>query len=465
VKALTDAYNRIMNGHVVRSYDGLSPQPGRLTTGAPARLAVVRGGRMHERSVILAHDVGLGKTTTMIMGAAALKASGQVTKPFVVMQRHLARSWLDEAQLVYPTADIRLITAEMLAGDQRRRTLEWLRSNTPDLTLFTEGAFASIKMSPEYQEWYEFRELGNLRQRLLRARGAPDGALAVRRLEQRLATVEARLRRNAAPMRTPGALYWEDLGFDYALIDEAHRFLGVGFRAKEAGGDTAKIRAVDLHQKLTHLHQVAGEHGGRPTVTLASGTPLRNSIFDQYKVLALAAPWVLEAFGVGGRTCGRRPSGRPSSGSRWRGRVGPKVVERFSRFISKSAMKTMWVWSPTPRPPTRSASPDPGWPAAAPNCAWSTPPQTRRPGSFGWWPVARPSTPGRSLGTRTTCWPWPTRAAPSPATPGWSTPPPRPGPSWTPSPTGSPPATTPPRTARTRCPTSIPPRTRHRAGS
>ena len=345
VTALTDAYNRVMNGHVVRHYDGLAPTLAGFTdqrTPHPWQLS--GAARMqYERGVILAHDVGLGKTTTMIMGTQALKLSGQIRKPFVVAQKHLTGQWLDEARFLYPNADVRVITSEMLADSGRRRILEWLRSNTPDLTIFTEGAFLSIKMSPEFQEWYEFQELGNLKQQILRERGVPDNALAVIKLEQRLATLEARLRRNAAPMRTPGELYFEDLGFDYAAIDEAHRFLGVGFRSKEAGGTEARLRGVDLHQKLTHMHRLAEQHGGRPTATAGTGTPLVNSIAEQYTMLALFSPWVLDAYGVAGMDLWADTFGQKvqriemaPDGS------GLKVVERFSRFISKAAMKTMW---------------------------------------------------------------------------------------------------------------------------
>ena len=345
VALLTDAYNRIMNGHVVRNYDGLAPTlTGFTTERTPHSHQLAGAARMQaERGVILAHEVGLGKTTTMIIGSQALKTAGQITKPFTVVQPHLARQWLDEARFCYPAADIRLVTSDMLASDGRRRTLEWLRSNTPDLTIFTEEAFTSIRMSPEYQEHYEFRELADLREQILRERGTPDTALAVMRLEQRLITMEARLRRAAAPMRTPGELYFDDLGFDYALVDELHRFKGVGFRSRQAGGDEARLRGIDLHQKLTHMHALAEAAGGRPTVTGGTGTPLVNSIAEQYTMLALIAPQVLREYQVDGpdlwaETFGQRVQRieMAPDGS------GLKFVERFSRFTSKRAMKTMW---------------------------------------------------------------------------------------------------------------------------
>ncbi|WTC60935.1 DEAD/DEAH box helicase family protein (plasmid) [Streptomyces cellulosae] len=345
VTLLTDAYNRQMNGHVVRNYDGLAPTlDGFTTERTPHPWQLSAAARMQfERGVVLAHEVGLGKTTTMVMGSQALNASGQIAKPFAVVQPHLARQWLDEAKLLYPNADIRLITSDDLADGNRRPLLEWLRANTPDLVIFTEGAFGSIRMSPEEQEKYLFREIEALKEQLKRERGVPHNNFALMQLERRLTTVEARIRRNAAPMRTPGEVYWEDLGFDYALVDEAHRFTAVGFRSKEAGGETASVRAVDLHQKLRWHHQVAEAHGGRPTVTLGTGTPMENSIFEQYSVLELATPWLLDQFGVHGPDLWAETFGQKvqriemaPDGS------GLTIVERFSRFVSKSTMKTMW---------------------------------------------------------------------------------------------------------------------------
>ncbi|MEU2098646.1 hypothetical protein [Streptomyces globisporus] len=345
VTQLTDAYNRQMNGHVVRSYDGLSPTlEGFTTERTPHPWQHSGAARMQfERGVILAHEMGLGKTTTMVMGSQALKASGQIAKPFVVVQPGLGKQWLDEAELLYPNADIRLITSDDLADGNRRPLLEWLRANTPDLVIFTEGAFGSIRMSPERQELFIFRELESLKEQLERERGIPHNAFALMKLEQRLATVEARIRRNDAPMRTPGEVYWDDLGFDYVMVDEAHRFTALGFRSKEAGGSSASIRAVDLYQKVDWHHQVAEADGGRPTVTLGTGTPMENSIAEQYDCLELATPWLLDQFGVHGPDLWAETYGEKvqriemaPDGS------GLTIVERFSRFTSKQTMKTMW---------------------------------------------------------------------------------------------------------------------------
>ncbi|MGD6751708.1 hypothetical protein [Streptomyces sp. BH105] len=342
---LTDAYNKIMNGHVVRSYDGMSPSLDGFTPDrSPHAWQRSGAARMQfERSVVLAHEVGLGKTSTLVMGTQALKSSGQIEKPFAVVPDHLAQQWYDEARYLYPNAEVHLITSADLADGRRDATLEWLRANKSDLVIFTEPAFGSIKMSPEAQDDYEFRELEALREQLDRQyedATNPNHPFIVAKIEQRIATVQNRISKNAAPMRTPGETYWDDLGFDYAVIDEAHRYKGVGFRSKEGGGDPATIRGIDLHQKLTDLHRRRGE---RATVTLATGTPLSNSITEQYTMLALAAPWILDSYNAGAPDLWAATFGRKTlrvenapDGS------GLRVVERFSEFHNRRAMKTMW---------------------------------------------------------------------------------------------------------------------------
>ncbi|MFD7334914.1 hypothetical protein ACFV98_02775 [Streptomyces violascens] len=343
--SLTDSYNQIMNGHVVRSYDGMSPSlEGFTPDRTPHAWQLSGGARMQfERSVILAHEVGLGKTSTLVMGTQALRASGQIEKPFAVVPDHLAQQWYDEAKFLYPNAEIHLITSADLADGRRDSTLEWLRANKSDLVIFTEPAFGSVKMSPEAQDDYEFRELEALREQLDRQyedADNPNHPFIVAKIEQRIATVQNRISKNAAPMRTPGQTYWDDLGFDYAVIDEAHRYKGVGFRSKEGGGDPASIRGIDLHQKLTDLHR---RRAGRATVTLATGTPLSNSITEQYTMLALAAPWVLDAYRAGAPDLWAGTFGRKTlrienapDGS------GLRIVERFAEFHNRRAMKTMW---------------------------------------------------------------------------------------------------------------------------
>ncbi|MFG2408762.1 hypothetical protein ACGFR8_31350 [Streptomyces brevispora] len=380
---LTDSYNRIMNGHIVRSYEGMSPTlEGYTPDRTPHPWQLSGAARMQfERGVILAHEVGLGKTGTLVIGTQALKASGQINKPMAVVPNGLAKQWADEARFLYPNADIHLITTADLAGDRRGSTLEWLRANRPDLVIFTEEAFGAIKMSPEAQDDYAFRELEALREQLDRQyedATNPSHPFIVAKIEQRIATVSKNINKNAAPMRRPGETYWDDLGFDYFVVDEAHRYKGVGFRSKEGGGDPASIRGVDLHQKTTDLHR---RRQGRATITLATGTPMSNSISEQFTMLSFASPWVLDAYRAGAPDLWANTFGRKTlrienapDGS------GLRVVERFSEFHNKRAMKTMWGLTTDTKRAADVGIPRPKVKGGAPNLIMvdATPDQKKR---------------------------------------------------------------------------------------
>lgn len=340
---LTESFNRIMNGHVVPSYDGRSPTLEGLTPERTPHWWQLSGSARMQREAgtIIAHEVSLGKTDLALIGAQALVRTGQITKPFAVCQDNNAQQWYAAARFLYPNAKVVLITSDTLAGGDRNQVLEWLRANTFDLVIFTEPAFASIKITPEAQEEYIFRELEALKEQVKRERDLSH-PFARAALERRLAYAEARINRNAAPLRKPGEVYWDELGFDYGVIDEAHRFKGVGFRSKEGGGDTATLRGIDLHQKLDQMHR--RNQGRRPTVTLLTGTPYRRSITEQFTMMSLAAPWILERYGV-------------ASPDLWAGTYGRKVlrvemtpdgsgfraVERFAEFRNRAAMKIMWA--------------------------------------------------------------------------------------------------------------------------
>ena len=339
---LTESYNRIMNGNVVANYDDMSPTLEGLThERTPHWWQLAGAARMlFEPGVILAHEVGLGKTTTLMIGLQALKASGQISKPFVVCPDNIAKQWYDEATFLYPNADIRLITSNELAGDNRARTLEWLRASRPDLVIYSEPAFASIKLSPEAQEEFLFRELDELREQINRERDMSK-PFAQSALEKRLAHAEARIKRNDAPLRRPGEVYWDDLEHDYGVIDEVHRHKGTGLRSKEGGGETATIRGIDTRQKLGWMHH--RYQAKRATATAATGTPLVRSIQEEHGLLDLTAPHVLDLYKVRapdlwaamfGRKVLRAEMAPDGSGLR--------MVERFAEFNNKLAMKTMW---------------------------------------------------------------------------------------------------------------------------
>lgn len=89
--ALARTYNDRFNSLVLRSYDDATLSlPGLALTFRPRPHQVAAVARMiHEPAVLLAHEVGAGKTAEMIMGVTELRRLGLIRKPAVVVPNHL----------------------------------------------------------------------------------------------------------------------------------------------------------------------------------------------------------------------------------------------------------------------------------------------------------------------------------------------------------------------------------------
>jgi hypothetical protein len=103
---LAATYNERFNNLVLRSYDGTQlTLPGLSLAFKPRPHQVAAVARMiHEPAVLLAHEVGAGKTAEMIIGVTELRRLGLIRKPAIVVPNHMldqfARDWLQ----LYPNS-------------------------------------------------------------------------------------------------------------------------------------------------------------------------------------------------------------------------------------------------------------------------------------------------------------------------------------------------------------------------
>ena len=97
---LARTYNERFNNLVLRSYDNTQlTLPGLSLAFRPRPHQYAAVARMiHEPAVLLAHEVGAGKTAEMIIGVTELRRLGLVRKPAIIVPNHMldqfAREWL-----------------------------------------------------------------------------------------------------------------------------------------------------------------------------------------------------------------------------------------------------------------------------------------------------------------------------------------------------------------------------------
>ena len=119
---LARTYDERFNNLVLRSYDDAQLSlPGLSLAFRPRPHQVAAVARMiHEPAVLLAHEVGAGKTAEMIMGVTELRRLGLVRKPAIVVPNHMLEQFAREWLQLYPQSRVLVARREHLRGDRRR---------------------------------------------------------------------------------------------------------------------------------------------------------------------------------------------------------------------------------------------------------------------------------------------------------------------------------------------------------
>jgi N12 class adenine-specific DNA methylase len=294
---LVREYNHRFNGLVLRDYGPLGEAltlPGltdTFTAHAHQRAAVARV--ISEPSVGLFHQVGGGKTASMVIASHELRRLGLARKPAVVVPNHMlgqfAREWLQ----LYPMAKILAAGTDELTKDKRRRFVARAAANEWDAIIMTRSAFERLGVSPEVQKAYLQRELAEIRDMLEEQRGR-GAHLTIKRLEKKVWRAEAAMEKRLDGVVDHGVT-WEQTGIDYLFVDEAHGYKNLATVSNIPGAAIGgSNRAEDLYMKLDHLRETGSER----VATFATATPIANSITEAHVMCRYLRPDLLEDAGV-----------------------------------------------------------------------------------------------------------------------------------------------------------------------
>ena len=294
---LAAEYNRRFNSIVLRNYDQAGDYltfPGMVEGWSPRphqRAAVAR--IISEPSVGLFHQVGAGKTAEMVMGAMELKRMGLVNKPAVVVPNHMLKQFAREWLQIYPQARILAAGTADLQKDKRRLFVARAAANDWDAVVLTQTAFQSLPLSAEATEEYIHTELAAYEEALQAAQEAGLEGTSVKRIQKAIASRTEALKSQADITRDAGITF-EQTGIDYLFVDEAHMYKSLFTPTTLDVNPNPSKKATDLHMKLGLLRQRNGDRVG----TLATATPLANSIVEAYTTQRYLRPDLLQAAGI-----------------------------------------------------------------------------------------------------------------------------------------------------------------------
>ncbi len=336
---LARRYNDMFNSIVLRSYDGSQMQlPGLTVTFTPREHQLAAVARIvSEPSVLLAHEVGAGKTAEMVIGAMELRRLGMASKPCVVVPNHMLEQFSREWMQLYPQARILATSVDDLAHNKRRMLVARIATGDWDAVIVSRSAFERMPLSISAQQRYLDTQLDDMRRQLDNAK---DGrGLTVKRLEGALARAEERLKALTDSAKDPGITF-EETGIDYVFADEAHGYKNLRTVSNIEGvGVEGSQRASDLDMKLGYLRE---RHGGR-VATFATATPIANSVAEAYTMQRFLRPDLLDEAGLTDFDTWAATFGEVTSdlelapdGSRFR------MKSRFAKFRNVPELLRIW---------------------------------------------------------------------------------------------------------------------------
>lgn len=299
-KRLEGVYNEVLNNTVPMKYDGSHQTfPGRVGFELRPMQKNFVWQAVTTGTGLAGHEVGTGKTASMIAAAMEMRRLKLAKKPAILCLKSNIEQMTAEAREQYPNAKI-LSLAEAKNAKQRNKMISQIATGDYDIVFMTHTNFGMIPVSGEVQSRFIREEIAELEAAKYRVQEQEGKASAkiVKALEKAKANLEAKLQDALASDKKDDALRFEQLGIDQIFVDEAHKFksLPVYTSQQNVKGipTTRSDRATDMKMKAQWLQE---QNGGRGVV-FATGTPVANTMAEMYNMQRYLQPQELKDRGV-----------------------------------------------------------------------------------------------------------------------------------------------------------------------
>ncbi|HEY0074981.1 MAG TPA: N-6 DNA methylase [Abditibacteriaceae bacterium] len=291
---LADLYNEIFNTTAPRTFDG-----SHLTfPGMAAGFA--KGFRQHAKNAVwraiqtgnclFDHVVGAGKTGCIAATTMELRRLRLAKKPMIVVRNPQLEQWEREFREIYPNAKLLIINEGLGKAEKRKEMTHKIATGDWDAVIVAQSTFKEIPASPRlYKEFIE-EQLSDLRAALeeenqrASAQNGKKKSRSQKNIERSISSLEVKLKGMEADIteHQDAGLYFDELGVDALLVDEAHDFKNLFFATKmnriSGLNSSASEKAMDLFVKSQNLLKKNNQRG----LIFATGTPVSNTLSEMY---------------------------------------------------------------------------------------------------------------------------------------------------------------------------------------
>lgn len=281
--------------------------------------AIVRGT---QQPLLLAHEVGTGKTFTLISTAMEMRRLGTARKPMIVIQNATVGQFVASAKELYPNAKILTLEEADRSADGRKNFYAKIRYNDWDMIVVPQSTFEFIPDSEEREMAFVQDKIEEKMLILEQMKEEdPDGKnMITRQAEREIELLEEQLagladnsskkrtandeKKRAVALqnaevkamemldrRTDDVENFDDMGIDALLVDEAHEYKHLGFATAMQRG----VKGVDpsyskKSQGVFLKTQAVLEKNNGRNVIFATGTPISNTAAEIWTFMRYLMP-------------------------------------------------------------------------------------------------------------------------------------------------------------------------------
>ena len=275
--------------------------------------------------VMLAHEVGTGKTYTMITAAMEMRRLGTARKPMIVVQNATVGQFVESAKALYPNAKVLTIEDSDHNEEGRKAFYSKIKYNDWDMIIVPQSVLERIPDSKERQMDYireQIEESMLVLEKMQSADRSENNQITrkakqdIKRMQAELvqlsngeepvkkgnkgkdAKQEAKRRQNAEvkareklDRETDEVEDFDSMGIDALLVDEAHEYKHLGFATAMQRG----VKGVDptyskKSQGVFLKVQSVYEKTGGKNVVFATGTPISNTAAEIWTFMRYLMP-------------------------------------------------------------------------------------------------------------------------------------------------------------------------------
>ena len=237
---------------------------------------------LYGNNVLLAHEVGAGKTFEMVAGAMESKRLGLCNKSLFVVPNHIVEQFASEFLQLYPSANILVATKKDFETKNRKKFCSRIATGEYDAVIIGHSQFEKIPMSTERQIALLESQIEDITNGIAQEKSNRGENYTIKQLEKTKKSLETRLAKLNKQERKDDVVTFEELGVDKLFVDEAHNYknLFLYTKMRNVGGiaQTEAQKSTDLFMKCRYLDEITNGKG----IVFATGTPVSNSMAELY---------------------------------------------------------------------------------------------------------------------------------------------------------------------------------------